>query len=327
MEPVVRGSVRTIFGEDPLWDHEKGCLYMVDLAEKKVLEYHPTTEETISYQLPELVTSLIKYSKEELIVLMKDGFYLLHLQNGTLHPIVKPEGLNERLLLNDAKCDPQGRIWTGSVDDHFKEFKESANALTMKFTDQKGFIYRVDKTLAVHQVKDKVIVSNGLDFDPERNLMYHVDSATQAIVQFDIDPKTGEISNEETVYEFEEIDGFPDGMTIDREGMLWVALFKPGPLADVTPKHGIIAKIDPFQKKWIDSIVVPTSHVTSCVFGGEDLKTLFITTALEPIAESKRSQQPNAGCLFSVELEIGGYQANPFLGNIDEKIRSASVSF
>ena len=70
--------------------------------EKKILEYHPTTEETISYQLPEFVTSLIKYSKEELIVLMKDGFYLLHLQNGTLHPIVKPEGLNDRLLLNDA---------------------------------------------------------------------------------------------------------------------------------------------------------------------------------------------------------------------------------
>ena len=126
--------------------------------------------------------------------------------------------------------DPQGRIWTGSVDDHFKGFKESANALTMKFTDQKGFVYRVDKSLAVHQVKDKVAVSNGIDFDPDRNLMYHVDSATQAIVQFDFDPKTGEISNEEMVYEFDEIDGFPDGMTIDREGMLWVALFKPGPL-------------------------------------------------------------------------------------------------
>src|SRR5699024_9442720 len=122
------------------------------------------------------------------------------------------------------------------------------------------------------------------------------------------DPETGQISNEENVYRFEESDGLPDGMTIDQEGMLWVALFK----------GGAVAKIDPFQKKWVNSITLPTATVTSCAFGGEDLRTLFMTTALEPLNESERNQQPAAGCLFSVKLEVGGYKTNSFQGYLKD---------
>lgn len=302
--------VRATFGEGPLWDDENQRLFWVDNAENKIRAYYPKTNQDTSYQLQKSPMSLVKYLKDELIVIMKDGFYLYNLKQETLKELLKPKDLNGKLLLNDAKCDPQGRLWAGSVNDDFRLYKESQDSLQTEFHGQIASLYRIEKNLDIKVAKDKVTLSNGLDWDPIRNIMYYIDSANQEVVQFDYDPKTGEISNEEIVYRFEESDGLPDGMTIDQEGMLWVALFK----------GGVVAKIDPFQKKWVDSITLPTTNVTSCTFGGEELRTLFITTAAEPLSEIERIQQPTAGCLFSAELEVGGYQTNIFQGYLKQVI-------
>jgi len=300
--------VGATFGEGPLWDDDNQCLFWVDNAKNKIRAYDPKTDQDTSYQLSKSPMSLIKYSKNELIVVMKDGIYLYHLKQETLTKILIPNGLNEKLLLNDAKCDPQGRLWVGSVNDDFRLFKESQDSTQTEFHGQIAILYRVEKNLDIKVAKRNVTLSNGLDWDPNRNIMYYIDSANQEVVQFNYDQETGQISNEESVYRFEESDGLPDGMTIDQEGMLWVALFK----------GGVVAKIDPFQNKWVDSITLPTTTVSSCAFGGEDLRTLFMTTALEPLDESERNQQPTAGCLFAIELEVGGYQTNTFQGNLED---------
>ena len=304
---LLNEHVRATFGEGPLWDDENQCLFWVDNAENKIRAYYPKTDQDTSYQLHKCPMSLAKCSKDELIVIMRDGFYLYHLRQGTLKELIKPKDLNEKLLLNDAKCDPQGRLWAGSVNDDFRLYKENQDSLQTEFHGQIASLYRVDKNSDVQVAKDKVTLSNGLDWDPIRNIMYYIDSANQEVVQFDYDSKTGEISNEETVYRFAESDGLPDGMTIDQEGMLWVALFK----------GGVVAKIDPLQKKWIDSITLPTTTVTSCTFGGDELRTLFITTASEPLSETEKIQQPTAGCLFSAELDVGGYKTNTFQATLD----------
>lgn len=308
METILSTHVQSMFGEGPLWDDENQCLFWVDNAENIIRAYYPKTNQDRSYQLQKSPMSLVKYSKDELIVIMKDGFYLYNLKQETLKELLKPEELNEKLLLNDAKCDPQGRLWAGSVNDDFRLFKESQDSLQTEFHGQIANLYRVEKDLDIKVAKEKVTLSNGLDWDPIRNIMYYIDSANQEVVQFDYDPENGHISNEESVYRFEESDGLPDGMTIDQEGMLWVALFK----------GGVVAKIDPFQKKWVNSITLPTTTVTSCAFGGENLQTLFITTALEPLNESERNKQPTAGCLFSVELEVGGNKTNTFQGYLKD---------
>lgn len=182
-------------------------------------------------------------------------------------------------------------------------FKESQDSTQTEFHGQIAKLYRVEKNFSnIETAKERVTLSNGLDWDPVRNIMYYIDSANQSVSQFNYDSKTGQISNEETVYTFKETDGLPDGMTIDQQGMLYVALFK----------GGVVAKIDPFQKKWIDSITLPTSTVTSCAFGGENLKTLFMTTALAPLNDYERHQEPTAGHMFSVDLEVGGYKTNIF---------------
>ncbi|MDQ0257106.1 sugar lactone lactonase YvrE [Evansella vedderi] len=309
----VVGNERTFFGEGPFWDHDNQCLYRVDITNKRIISVNLITEEEKTFEFPEPVTSMVKYSKDELIITMKDGLYLFHTKDETLEAFVKPEGLNEKLLLNDAKCDPEGRLWVGSVNDDFKLYKEH---IISEFIGGNATLYKVDTNLDVQPMKDKVTVSNGMDWDRERNFYYYVDSATEGISRFDYDPKTGKLSNEEVVYKFNELDGFPDGMTIDQEGMLWVALFKSGQVAKKNPSNGIIAKINPFEKKWVDSITVPTTHVTSCAFGGEDLSTLFISTAIDLLPEEERKKQPLAGRLFAVDLDVGGYAPNVFRSNV-----------
>ncbi|RPK14835.1 SMP-30/gluconolactonase/LRE family protein [Priestia endophytica] len=302
--------VHSKFGEGPLWDQEMERLFWVDIMDKRIQVYYPKTNQEESYKLPNPPMALVKYSKHELIVIMQDGFYLYNLQKQTLQEILKPEGLNEKLLLNDSKCDPQGRIWVGSVNDDFRLFKEKENAPNTEFKGNIASLYRLNRNLDIKLAKEKVTLSNGLDWDPVRNLMYYIDSATQSVFQFQYDPFTGQISKEDIVYTFEESDGLPDGMTIDQDGMLWVALFK----------GGVVAKVNPFEKKWVDSITLPTRNVTSCVFGGEDLKTLYITTAAELPTEYEENQYTLGGCLFSVKLEVGGYQTNTFQGNLKESI-------
>lgn len=136
--------------------------------------------------------------------------------------------------------------------------------------------------------------------------MYYIDTPTQEIVRYSYDPESGDVSNPEPVYRFDQSDGLPDGMTIDQNGMLWVALFG----------GSRVVHIDPFQKKEIDSISVPAKYVTCCAFGGRDLKTLYITTATEQMTETERYEQPHAGGLFSAKLETGGYQPVPFAGDV-----------
>jgi len=306
----------SVFGEGPLWDVDEEMVLWVDLYSVKLLTYSYKTGEEKAYQLPSPATSIIKYSKNKYLLVMSRQINIFDLEDETLKELVSFKFMNQELLLNDAKLDDKGRIWVGSVDINFKEFKENKETFQQEFTDRKAALYRIDTDLTIHQVKEDIALSNGLDWDQERNSMYHVDSATQSIFKYDYDSPSGELTNLEVVYKFNVLDGFPDGMTIDSEGMLWVALFKPGTVAQVSPSNGVIAKIDPFKKEWIDSIIVPTTHVTSCAFGGNKLKTLFITTAAEPLSESERLQQPQAGKLFSVELEVEGYPQRNFKGNL-----------
>src|SRR5699024_6238716 len=176
-------------------------------ADMKIQKYEPKTEQDTFYPLPQIPMAIAKYSKDELIIIMRDGFYLYHLKQRTMKELIKPEGLNEKLLLNDAKCDPQGRLGAGSVNDDFRLFKESQDSLQTEFYGQIACLYRVEKNLDIKVAKGKVTLSNGLDWDPIRKIMYYIDSANQKVVQFDYDPETGHISNEEGVYRFEESDG------------------------------------------------------------------------------------------------------------------------
>ncbi|MBY4602323.1 SMP-30/gluconolactonase/LRE family protein [Bacillus sp. SPARC3] len=292
MDAVLEADTRAVIGEGPLWDEENGRLYWVDILGSELHIFDPEEKINRSVKFKSFVTALAKYTKDKLIMTMKDGFYLYHLQDDSLEKIKQPKDMDESLRFNDAKCDPYGRLWAGTM--------------SMEGEQKQGSLYRLDPDGRLIKMKDQVSTSNGLDWDRERNLMYYIDTPTQEIVRYSYNPESGDVSNPEPVYRFEQSEGLPDGMTIDQNGMLWVALFG----------GSRVVQIDPFKKKEIDSISVPAKYVTCCAFGGRDLKTLYITTATEKMTEKERYEQPHAGGLFSAKLETGGYQPVPFAGNV-----------
>ncbi|MGC8259540.1 SMP-30/gluconolactonase/LRE family protein [Bacillus subtilis] len=292
MDAVLEADTRAVIGEGPLWDEENGRLYWVDILGSELHIFDPEEKINRSIKFKSFVTALAKYSKDELIMTMKDGFYLYHLRDDSLEKIKQPKDMHESLRFNDAKCDPYGRLWAGTT--------------SMEGEKKQASLYRLNLDGSLVKIKDQVSTSNGLDWDRERNLMYYIDTPTQEIVRYSYDPQSGDVSNPEPVYRFDQSDGLPDGMTIDQNGMLWVALFG----------GSRVVHIDPFQKKEINSISVPAKYVTCCAFGGRDLKTLYITTATEQMTEKERYEQPHAGGLFSAQLETGGYQPVPFAGDV-----------
>jgi sugar lactone lactonase YvrE len=275
-------DAKAILGESPFWDDKNSALYWVDIIGKKLNSYKPNIKENHSYSFSKLVCNVVKRKNGDLILSLEDGIYSFRQSNNKLHQIVQPDTLGVDNRFNDGKCDPQGRFWSGTMN--------------MNGEKHQGKLYCLNQDGILEQKLDRLSISNGIAWNKELNKMYFIDTPTQKIVSFDFNFKNGEINNIESIFKFSEKDGSPDGMTIDSEGMLWVSLWGGGK----------VAKIDPLKKKWIDSINVPAKLVTSCVFGGEDLKTLYITTACFGLTEEELEETPHAGGIFSINLNVKG---------------------
>ena len=165
-----------------------------------------------------------------------------------------------------------------------------------------GSLYRIDADLSVTPLIPGIRCSNGLAWFPSRNAMYYIDTPTKNVDQLDWDAATGAISNRRPAHTIEPGIGGPDGMCIDSAGNLWVALWGGRRVRCVDPTSG----------KVIEEIAVPSNAVTSCCFGGDDLKTLYITTARIGVKEDAAGDQPNAGGIFSVRLHTPGLPTVPF---------------
>ncbi|MGG3571405.1 SMP-30/gluconolactonase/LRE family protein [Bacillus gobiensis] len=291
MDATLTFDARALLGEGPVWDPDSSKLYWTDILRGELHVFNPETNEDVIHRFNSFVTAISRYQKDKLVLVMKDGFYLYDLMYKQLTLLKKPEKMDHSLRFNDGKCDPAGRLWAGTM--------------SMEGKKEKGAFYRLEKDLQITTIIEPVSISNGLDWDREKHVFYYIDTPTMEIKQFQYDPETGNLSNQEVVYRFEEDAGYPDGMTIDQEGNLWVALFGGGKAV----------KIDPGKKEWIDTIHLPVRHVTCCAFGGTNMKTLFITTASIPLSEKERADNPHAGSLFSVELQVGGFTPESFKCN------------
>jgi sugar lactone lactonase YvrE len=190
---------------------------------------------------------------------------------------------------NDCKCDPQGRLWAG----------------TMSKTRAPGTaaLYRLVAGHQLERVIEGTTISNGLAWSPAGDTMYFIDSTTQRVDAFDFDPATGDISGRRTLVEIDPNDGLPDGMAVDAEGGLWVCLFGGAAIRRYDPDGRLEA-----------SIALPTTNPTSPVFGGPDLRTLYITTARHRLTPDQLAAEPLAGAVLALEPGIHGLPGNRFAG-------------
>lgn len=304
------GQYKALFGEGPIW-HEKYGLIWLDIAQQKIIIYNIETNQEQIIDANGWIKSIIPTKEGDLIAIYKDGLYYFDFSNNCRTFLCAPIGLTNRHYLNDAKCGFDGSIWVGSSDGKFKDFKEHEETALLPYPEQKSFLFRIDQQFNIHVVKDQITISNGLDWNRLDQRFYYIDSAQQAIFEYEIDCNK-ELQNEQIIYQIDVKEGLPDGMTIDADGNLWVAVFKSGVIAKGSNNTSKILHINPQTKSILNEIALPVPHITSCTIGGEQLDTLFITTALEPIPEDHRDDSPLAGYLLSVKIPTKGVKPYQF---------------
>jgi len=289
MEPLeVVVHANATLGEGPSWDAEGNRLLWVDIELNLLHIYYPDSEEDFTYEIGQTIGAVVPYREDEVIVVLYEGFHKYQLSTGTLTFIANPEQYLPNNRFNDGKCDPCGRFWAGTM--------------SLEGEGKCGSLYCLDHDLSVRKVLDDVSTSNGLGWSTDGCTMYYIDTPTRQVDAFDYDLDTGTTSNRRMAFKMPEDTGYPDGMTVDAEGMLWIAEWNGGRVARWNPDTGQL----------LDQIVVPSGHVTSCVFGGRELEDLYITTACTGMKYELLEVQPLSGNLFRVKAGVKGQATIPF---------------
>lgn len=284
-------DAKAILAEGPCWNAEQGALYWVDILGEKFSIFDPETGLNEDFPIGEYIGAVVCAGENEVVLATQSGFQSYHTKQHTLTPLVDPEPDLPANRFNDGKCDASGRFWAGTMS---IQEKEAAGSLYVLETDH-----------SCRKVYDGVGVSNGIAWSLDEKEMYYIDSMKKLVLAFDYEAGTGEISSPRTLIDFQTEKGFPDGMTIDDEGMLWIAHWDGWQVSRWNPQTG--------QK--LDSIAVPAAKVTSCVFGGEGLDTLYITTARKGLQMDQMGDQPHAGGIYSVKPGVKGTKTYSFGAN------------
>lgn len=277
-------------GEGPVWDDRLNRLLWVDIVAGNVHEWYVGSRRHVVTHFPVKIGAIALTEKEALIAASSKGFVFLDLAERKITEIADPESQLINNRFNDGKCDPSGRFWAGTMDD---------------VTGQKeaGALYRLGMDLGVTKMIDDVTCSNGLAWSLDGKTLYFIDTGTRQVKAFDFENDTGNIANGRIVILIPESEGIPDGMTIDNEGMLWIALWGGWK----------VARWNPITGEKLDEIALPVSQVTSCTFGGSNYDDLYITSAAIGLSEENLAKQPHAGSLFVVkDVPYGGMEAVRF---------------
>ena len=279
-------------GEGAVWDADRRLLYWVDIEGYAVHAFDPATGRDQSFALGDSVGTVVPRAKGGVALTLGRAFATLDLETRRLSVLVEPDEEKARRgnRFNDGKCDPRGRFWAGTM-----AVSEAPAA---------GGLYRLDPDGRVHRLLEQVSISNGIVWSLDRDFMYYIDTPTREIAVFDYDDPTGAIANRRVAVRFPVGHGWPDGMTMDAEGLLWVAEWD----------GACVSRWDPATGKLARRIKMPVRRVTSCAFGGPDLEELYVTTAWSRLDPDQRRAQPQAGGLFRVRPGVKGVPAFSFAG-------------
>lgn len=299
MAPELKAVTAPVtLGEGPHWDHEEQALYFVSIFDYTVNKYVPETGKHTKAKLEGMPTFIIPIEgkkhhfaislNRKVVEIEWDG------EENTAKVVrtiaeVDQDVPNNRF--NDAKADPRGRLFAGTMGHEYAPGK---------FDLKKGSLYRIDPDGSTHKLATDIDISNGLCWDLDEKAFYFADSFEYTIRRYDYDVNTGNISNPRNVFAYKDhqLEGIVDGMTIDTDGNLWVANFD----------GNRVLKIDPKKGKLLEKIPIPALQVTSATFGGPALDVLYVTSACMNRGEE---QLPPAGSTFKLTgLNAKGHPNN-----------------
>ena len=281
-------DAHALVGEGPVWDDASGTLVWVDIMSNAVHRYDPATGRDVAIDVGQQVgAAVLRRGRSGLVLALRDGFGMLDEGSGQVQLVAAVEADVPANRMNDGKCDPGGRFWAGTM--------------AFKVAPGVAALYRLDPDLQVHRMLSGVTLSNGLGWSPDGRQMYYIDSTTQGVDVFDFEPSDGSLGERRRLITIPPDEGLPDGMTVDAEGGLWIALHGSGSIRRYTPDGRV------------DRVVrVPPTMVTCCAFGGPDLTDLYITTMSLGLSEERRRAQPLAGGLFRCRPGVRGLPPHRF---------------
>jgi sugar lactone lactonase YvrE len=276
---------RCLLGEGPIWDDKRKAILWIDILCGEIHEYSPQSRSHKIIAVDQMIGAVVVCQDGNLLAALKNGFGFVNRENGEVNMIANPESKIPGNRFNDGKCDPDGRFWAG----------------TMSHTDEPemGSLYVFGKDHTINKKISNISISNGLAWSADHRTFYYIDTPTFTVVSYNYDKESGEISGKNIIININEEDGSPDGMTIDDQGMLWIAHWDGWQ----------ITRWDPNTGKKLLSITMPVARVTSCAFGGDALEDLYITSASTGLTDEELVNQPLAGSLFVIKNI--GYKGQP----------------
>jgi sugar lactone lactonase YvrE len=281
-EPVVALDARLALGESPVWDERTGCLYVADILDGDVLRFDPRTGDAPTVAHAEGTVGAVALTDGDGLLLAA-GMQLV-LDGSVVAEIDDASGVR----FNDGAVDAAGRFWVGTM--------------ALDGSPEGGTLYRSDRD-GMTATLSPVSISNGIDWSLDGTTMYYVDTTAQRIDAFAFDAATGSISERRTFAEIDPVDGSPDGLAVDAEGYVWLALWDGWALRRYRPDGTLERVVD-----------LPVSLVTSCAFGGDDLGDLYVTTASVGLSDAELRAQPHAGAVFACRPGVTGRPPNRFRG-------------
>jgi sugar lactone lactonase YvrE len=285
--PVLALDVRAELGEGPIWEARLNALVFVDIHERRVHVFEPASGSHRVIQTDRMVSAVTPTVDGDWLAAADLGFVRIDPATGRISPIVDVEPSGSRRRMNDGAVDPAGRFWAGSM---------SLDGLAGQ-----GTLFRLDAGYAATPMVTTVTTSNGPAWSPDGRLMYYADTRTRRVDVFDFDVATGTVSSRRRFAAFDDGPGRPDGLIVDAEGGVWVALWEGSAVHRYLPS-GTLDRIVP----------MPVRCPTKCAFGGDDLRDLYITTARAPLSRDARETDTLSGGLFHIRPGVRGQPPTPF---------------
>nr|AUN37891.1 gluconolactonase [uncultured bacterium] len=276
-----------LLGEGAHWHSASKKFLYVDIEGKKVGRINPITKIREEKNVGERVGTVVPAANGNLVLALENSIASLNFDTGELKELIQMEDDKPNNRANDGKCDAHGRLWIGTMHQEAK--------------GAEGTLYCFDGKNLIEKILNRK-VSNGICWSKDNKTMYYIDSFDNNIKRYDFDLSNGSISNESIIVEMTEPGCTPDGMTIDEEGMLWVAIWG----------GGCVNRYNPLTGEIIGVVYLDAPNVTSCAFGGNNMEQLFITTARVGLDEEQLQQYPDSGSLFIVDVGIKGMEMHQF---------------
>lgn len=275
--------------EGPMWSAREKKLYWVDILAPAVHRFDPATRSNETCPLPRLVSAVMERRTGGLVVTTQAGLEALDFADRSLKPLVDPEAEQPDNRFNDAKCDPLGRLWAGTM--------------SLDAARKSGALYRINPDLGWSRMDHPFTVANGLDWSPDGSVMYFADSAAGVIFAYPFAVETGQLGKKRVFARIGPDEGRPDGLAVDQDGCIWVALWDGWAVRRFSP-----------DGRAIGDLRIPVPRPTSVAFGGEGHSTLFITSARIRLPAKILADAPFSGGLFAADVGVAGRPAGQFGG-------------